>query len=116
MYDKTNQAMDILFTVMLTVMALISIVCTTGCCTKRADTGGTVLEHQREIDNLESELRSRDRTIADTIRSLEAIEGRSSQMGNDIDEVIRLFEEYQRRVQHTLARLRESQGETGNTY
>lgn len=116
MYDKTNQALGILLAVMFTVMALITIVCTTGCCTKRADTRRTVLEHQREIDNLESELRSRDRTIADTIRSLEAIEGRSSQMGNDIDEVIQLFEEYQRRVQCALARLRESQGETGNTY
>lgn len=70
---------------------------------------GSLLDHQREIDRLESELRGRDGTIRDAARDLEniseqigSVSERSGRMEDEIDTIIRLFDEYQRRVERLL--------------
>lgn len=70
---------------------------------------GSLLDHQREIDRLESELRGRDGTIRDAARDLEniseqigSVSERSGRMEDEIDTIIRLFDEYQRRVEQLL--------------
>jgi chromosome segregation ATPase len=70
---------------------------------------GSLINHQREVDRLESELRSRDGTIRDAARDLESISEqigsvaeRSGRMEDEIDTVIRLFDEYQQRVERML--------------
>lgn len=73
----------------------------TGCCsTRRVDR--QVLEYQRQIDQLESELRARDRAIDSSIRELEAISERSRGMEADIDDIIRELDEYQRAVERLI--------------
>jgi len=69
----------------------------------------SLLDHQREIDRLESELRGRDGTIRDAARDLEniseqigSVAERSGRMEDEIDTIIRLFDEYQRRVERLL--------------
>lgn len=71
----------------------------------------TVLEYQRQIDDYESQLRARDRTIERAIERLEVITGRSETMGNDFDDVIRELDEYQRTVEQCLRDLRERTAE-----
>lgn len=60
------------------------------------------LQYQREIDRLEEELRNRDRTIDSAIRELAAITDRSSRMEGTVDDVIELFDEYDRAVRRLL--------------
>ena len=71
----------------------------------------TVLEYQRQIDDYESQLRARDRTIERAIERLEVITGRSEAMGNDFDDVIRELDEYQRTIEQCLRDLRERTAE-----
>jgi chromosome segregation ATPase len=75
-----------------------------GCVTPRR-TEPVVLEHQRQIDELEArnqELERRlnqyDSTVKQGIDELEAIRSRSSGMEEEVDEIIALFEQYQRGV------------------
>jgi len=72
-----------------------------GCCsTRRVDR--QILEYQRQIDQLENELRARDRAIDAGIRELEAIAERSRGMEADIDDIIRELDEYQRAVERLI--------------
>lgn len=73
-----------------------------GCCTSRA-VDEQVLEYQRQIDRLEEELRARDRAIATSIDRLEAITSRSSEMGTDIDSIIRELDDYQQTIERVLS-------------
>ena len=79
-----------------------------GCiCTTR--TNGQILEYQRQIDRLEAELRARDRAIETSVRELESITARSSEMGEDIDGIIRELDEYQRTVERLLQNYRNAE-------
>lgn len=83
------------------ILCLACIILLTGCCsTRRVDR--QVLEYQRQIDQLESELRARDRAIDSSIRELEAISERSRGMEADIDDIIRELDEYQRAVERLI--------------
>ena len=83
------------------ILCLASLILFTGCCsTRRVDR--QVLEYQRQIDQLESELRARDRAIDSSIRELEAISSRSRGMEADIDDIIRELDEYQRAVERLI--------------
>ena len=83
------------------ILCFASLILLTGCCsTRRVDR--QVLEYQRQIDQLESELRARDRAIDSSIRELEAISERSRGMEADIDDIIRELDEYQRAVERLI--------------
>lgn len=70
--------------------------------TKRPIDDRNILKYQQEIDRLEEELRTRDRTIESAVRELGAITSRSQSVEGTVDELIELFEEYQRRVDKLL--------------
>ena len=81
------------------IMLFLFLLC--GCvCTTRVDE--QILEYQREIDYLETAIRDRDRTIDTAARRLETITDRSRAMETTIDEVIELFDDYQRTVEQLL--------------
>ena len=83
------------------ILCLAGLILLTGCCsTRRVDR--QVLEYQRQINQLESELRARDRAIDSSIRELEAISERSRGMEADIDDIIRELDEYQRAVERLI--------------
>lgn len=83
------------------ILCFASLILFTGCCSTRR-TDGQILEYQRQIDQLESELRARDRAIDSSIRELEAITSRSRGMEADIDDIIRELDEYQRAVERLI--------------
>lgn len=72
------------------------------CTSTRKGTDESILNYQREIDRLESELSARDRAIESSIRRLESITERSKSMEGTVDELIELFDEYQRGVEQLL--------------
>lgn len=81
------------------IIAFCLLLC--GCSsTRRVD--GDIISHQAEIDRLESELRNRDRAIDNAVRELEGITARSTEMEGTVDELIQLFDEYQRAVERLL--------------
>lgn len=79
--------------------------------TKRVDRD--ILEHQAKIKELEGELRNRDKAINDAIRELEDITKRSAGMEGTLDDVIELFDAYQRAVERFIQTYRS--GETKST-
>lgn len=92
------------------ILCLTGLFLLTGCCsTRRVDR--QVLEYQRQIDQLESELRARDRAIDSSIRELEAITSRSRGMEADIDDIIRELDEYQRAVERLIQSYRTGKAE-----
>lgn len=85
--------------------AVVCVICACisgGCQTVRARNDKSVIEHQRQIDRLEEELRNRDRTVDNALRELNSISARSTAMEGTVDEVIELFGEYQRRVDQLI--------------
>lgn len=74
----------------------------TGCKSSRAGVTEDIIEYQQQVDRLEEELRNRDRTVDNAIRELAAITERSAAMEGTIDDVIELFNEYQRAVERLL--------------
>lgn len=78
----------------------ITLMLLTGCVSSR--TSQSVIEHQREIDRIEEGIRIRDRAVESSIRRLEAITARSSGMEGTVDELIELFDEYQRTVEQLI--------------
>lgn len=101
--------MDFIFKILCVLVGAIAsamfLLCS-GCKSSRA-VDGQILEYQRQIDRLESELRDRDRTIEDCARELRSITERSEAMGTDIDSIIRELDEYQRTVQRLLQSISE---------
>ena len=96
------------------ILCFAGLILLTGCCsTRRVDR--QVLEYQRQIDQLESELRARDRAIDSSIRELEAITSRSRGMEADIDDVIRELDEYQRAVERLIQSYRTGKTEEPET-
>ena len=84
-----------------TILSIFFALCLCACVSSgRVD--GDILEHQAEIDRLESELRSRDRAVDNAVRRLESITERSTGMEGTVDDIIELFDEYQRTVEQLL--------------
>ena len=81
------------------------------CCSTRTGADEQILKYQRQIDEYESQLRARDRTIENVIRRLETITAGSEAMGNDFDDVIRELDEYQRTVEQCIRELRSGASE-----
>ena len=77
-------------------------------CVYTTRTDKQILEYQRQIDRLEAELRARDRAVEAGIRELERITTRSSEMGADIDGIIRELDEYQCAVERLLQNYRDT--------
>ena len=86
----------------------------TGCKSTRAGVTEDILEYQQQVDRLEEELRNRDRTIDNAIRELAAITERSAAMEGTVDDVIELFNEYQRAVERLLRYYSETAAATDN--
>lgn len=93
-------------------------VCTglSGCATNRNAVAidRTVLEYQREITRLEDTVASYQREIGYAVEELGNIRAGTTGMAGTIDEIIRLFEEYQQRVEQVLQRYRELQKNFGD--
>ena len=80
-----------------------------GCKSTRVSTDENILYYQRKVDELEATVRLYEQriTIADEqirndIESLKYLGERAETVGNTIDELIELFAEYQRGVEHLL--------------
>lgn len=101
MYDKGLETVFRILCVFVGIIIGAMFLLCSGCKSSRA-VDGQILEYQRQIDKLESELRDRDRTIEDCARELRNITERSEAMGTDIDSIIRELDEYQRTVQRLL--------------
>lgn len=85
----------------------------TSCTSTPNRVNSNVIEYQREIDRLESELSNRDRAIESGINRLEIVAARSSGMEEEIDELIELFDEYQRTVEQMLYNYRRAEFNLG---
>ena len=97
------------------ISIMLAIMCT-GCVSQpRFD--ATVLEYQRQIDSLESRISSYEQSTDYAIRELEAITSRAESVEGTVDELISLFDEYQRTVERILCNYRttESKAENKNT-
>lgn len=86
----------IIFILCLALCLFVSCV-STG---KRTDS--KILDYQREIDRLENELSARDRAIENAVRRLDTVTERSQSMEGTVDELIELFDEYQRAIERLL--------------
>ncbi len=87
--------------------------------TKRVD--GDILDYQRQISVLEARISNYERTIARAVTELESIRRRASNIDGTIDEIIELFDDYQRTVEQLLRDYREAaeairQGNEDSTY
>lgn len=104
MNRQLDEKMCILWAVFYMVFVFCCIFFLSGCFTTRKadDSGRVLLQYQKEIDRLESELNSRDRTVEQAIRELSNISSRSSSMEGTVDELIELFEDYSARVNKLL--------------
>ena len=69
------------FVVGFVLLSILAVGCST---TKGHGDAGTIISYQQQIDRLEEELRTRDRTIENAVRELGAITSRSEAMeGSD---------------------------------
>lgn len=80
---------------------IIACLCLCSCVNTRY-TEQPILEHQEQVDRTEEGKRIRDRAIEECIRELALISGRSEEMGNDIEDVIRELDLYYAAVQRLL--------------
>ena len=95
--------------IIISFFTLGYVICTNGCAsTGRVDP--TILEYQRQVDDLENRIRSYEAATEYTIRELETVSGRAGKMGGTIDELIELFDEYQRTVERILYNYRAAEG------
>lgn len=103
----------VLFIILFIILVGIFAVVLAGCTSTRP-TDNAVLEHQRQIDALESRIRSYEAATEYTIRELETLAGRAEKVGTTVDELIELFDEYQRTVERILRNYRATEGEIDN--
>ena len=97
---------------MFIIALLLFLLCVTACASA-ANVNRTVLEHQQQIDRLEEELRNRDRAVESAVKDIRELSSRSSSMEGTIDAIIKLFGEYQRRVDRMLSDYYCIQNKTG---
>jgi chromosome segregation ATPase len=82
---------------------------------KRLD--DAVLKHQQQLTDLEDRnqdlerrLVAYDNAVGDSLKDLEAIRTRGTELEGTVDETIELFDEYQREVERVISSLRAVQG------
>lgn len=88
-------------------------------------TGGSselVIDHQRQIDKLTAELADRDRrlelynrAVGTSVERLGSIAERSRNLENNVGEIIRLFDEYQRGVEQLIQAYYGASSEAGGS-
>jgi len=104
----------LLFGIFVLVAICISLcISTTGCASNRVDP--TILEYQRKVDALESRIRCYEQTTDYAIRELETISRGAEEMGGTVEELISLFDEYQRTVERILLYYRKTESKTEST-
>lgn len=74
----------------------------TSCVSSGRGVERAILEHQEQIDRAEEGKRMRDRAIEECIRELAHVAGRSEEMGNDVEDIIRELDIYHAAVQRLL--------------
>lgn len=103
---------NIIFSIIFISIVSVAL---SGCASRpRVDT--SVLEHQRQIDELESRVRSYEATTEYAIRELETLSRRAEEMGGTVDELIELFDEYQQTVERILYHYRATESKTENSF
>lgn len=85
------------------ICAFILAMLATSCATTRKPTSNAIIEHQRKIDELEATIARIDSIMSDTASGLREITDRSAGMENEIDAIIREFDEYQQRINRFLS-------------
>jgi chromosome segregation ATPase len=97
----SNRSHEAFFFWVGVVFVLLCVHCTS----TRRPVDNTILEHQQQVvelegrnQELERRIASYDNAVGSAIRALEDIGERSRGMEGEIDEIISLFDEYQRRV------------------
>lgn len=73
-----------------------------------------IIEYQRQIDKLESRIRSYEATTEYAVRELENVTARAEEIGGTVDELIELFDCYQRTVERILCAYRAAESSTEN--
>lgn len=89
-------------TLYLICLAFCTFVVCTGCTSTNKIVDADILSHQREIDRLESAIREYDTVIGRAVDRAEQLKDRASGMEGTIDEIIRLFDEYQQAVEQLI--------------
>lgn len=90
------------------VLCCIILFIITGCCSARR-VDKSILEYQRQIAILEARVHSYENTIGNTIKELESLRDRAQSFNGTVDEVIELFDAYQRAVEQLLQQNGEGQ-------
>ena len=110
---------EVIFTVgSIFIMAIIFMFCAgfcTGCKSFTKQYDGDVLSYQREITRLESAVQQYDTAMRNATERLGDITNRSRDMEGTVDEVIKLFDEYQRTVDQFIQDYNRIRTETKNT-
>ena len=101
---------------LIAIVYLCIFICT-GCATTRTKSAanGDVLAYQAEITRLEDTVASYQHAIGYTIEELGGIRECTTGIEGTVDEIINLFNEYQRRVELVLQRYRALQENIGGT-
>ena len=83
-----------------TLSCIIAIICImlSSCVTRPRPADELILDYQRKIDRLESTISKYDSAMRNASERLGTITDRSKSMEGTVDDVIRLFDEYQRAV------------------
>jgi len=112
--DK-DKVFYLLYTLLLILLYIVMVAGLGGCATTRTKSAanGDVLSYQAEITRLEDTIANYQHEIGYTIEELGSIRERASGVEGTIDEIIYLFDEYQRRVDEVLRRYRTLQANFG---
>jgi methyl-accepting chemotaxis protein len=85
------------------IMCVVCLLLLTGCCTTRArGTSDDILNNQAAVTELATRLSDYNSNVRRDIESLESIRNREASSGDTIEELIRLFEEYERCVEQLV--------------
>ena len=82
---------------LFSIPVVLFMVLFSGCVSRRA-VDEAILDYQRKIDRLESTIEQYDTALGAAAEELGRVKDRSIGLEGDIDEVIRLFDDYQRGV------------------
>lgn len=98
------------------VVIILVLVCLSSCVSSGGGgVGESVLEYQRQITYLEGRIALYESSLGGAIDGLEDLTVRAGNIGSTIDELIYLFDEYQRRVNELIRSYRALTGESGSS-
>jgi chromosome segregation ATPase len=87
--------------------------CCASCISRGAVVDRTVLEHQRQVAELEARNQDLERRLATFASEVGDIRSRSVGMEGEVDEIISLFDQYQRAVDKLIEDYRSAATQTG---